>query len=98
MTIQDIKRANNAAGHFFFDPPSMRYFQSRVSDKVHSGNGGVFFITSEQFRGSIHTGPRRYTIRSFDPATGDCDTVGTFQEYHTAATAHRHAEKMAQGN
>ena len=92
FSMQDIKGANHSAGQFFFEPSSMRFFASRVGDKVYQGSGGVFFVTSEQFTCSEGTKPRRYTVREFHPETADVSTVGEFNEMtrsqaHTTAAA-----------
>jgi hypothetical protein len=55
----------------------------------------VYFVTSEQCGssfGRIH--PRLYTVRKFDPATGEVDTVGEFNEL-TKGRAQRAARKLA---
>lgn len=83
-TISEIKAANKAAGMFFFERSSMRFFDSRIESKVY---GGRFFITSEQFHGSDgRSAPRLYTIRECK-ADGDIDTVGTFQQYRHVSDA-----------
>jgi NADPH-dependent ferric siderophore reductase len=97
MTIEQIKAANHRAGRFFFEPATMRFFRSRVGSTVYEGPGGVYFVTSEQFvpsSGRPH--PRLYTVRQFDPATGDVDSVGEFNEL-TKGRAHRAARKLAAG-
>ena len=77
MDIGDIRKANKAAGHHWFDPDSMRFFRSRIGSKVYEGPGGIYFVSSEQFVGSDWiAAPRRYTVRKFDPTTGGVDTAG----------------------
>jgi len=73
-SIKDIKRANAKAGRHFFEPATMRFFNSVVGRTVYQGVGGVFFLTSEK---GPH-GPRRYTVRQFNPQGGDVSTVGEF--------------------
>lgn len=83
-TVSAIREANRAAGLHFFDPSSMRFFDSRVLSGVI---GGRYFVTSERYTHSDGTAePRRYTVRSMDSA-GRIDTVGEFQEWSTAAAA-----------
>lgn len=83
-TISAIREANRAAGFHFFDPSSMRFFDSRVLAGVI---GGKYFVTSERFTYSDGTAePRRYTVRSIDNA-GRIDTVGDFQEWSTPGAA-----------
>ena len=93
--IQEIREANKVAGQHYFDKDTMRFFRSRVAKVTHSGPGGIFFVTSEQFDA---TSPRLFTVRSFDTATGHCDTAPgcEFQEYKTGDGAHRRAKKLAE--
>lgn len=91
MTIEQIRAANKAAGFFFFEPDTVRFFRSRILPTVHSGPGGVYFLTSEQFVSSRGVAsPRRYTVRKFNPGSGDIDTVGEFNSMSKA-----HATKLA---
>ena len=72
-TIRKIKKANKDGGGYFFSPSTMRFFNSKVEDKVYEGIGGIYFVTSE--RGPLGDG-RRYTPRKFNPEIGDCGTAG----------------------
>lgn len=99
-TIDDIKRANADAGYYFFSPSTMRSFNSRVSDEVYQGPGGVFFVTSEKNRGSCNywnsiERPRLYTVRQFLPETGDVKNMEGFQKYKTLDSAKRAAKRYA---
>ena len=94
-TIRDIKRMNKNSGLHWFSPDTMRFFRSRVGDKVYQGNGGVYFISSEQFVGSDgRSGERMYTVRKFDPVTASIDTVGDFNKL-TYQQARYAASKLA---
>lgn len=95
MTIREIKQANAAAGFHFFDRTTMRFFHSRVEGRTYEGPGGIYFITSEQFHGSISSEPRKYTVRRFYPKTGDIDTVGKFNEIVTRLDARLDARLLA---
>lgn len=92
MTLDQIVRATKDGGSHFFDPETMRFFCSRISDKIHHGPGGIFFVTSERFNS---VSPRYYTVRQFNPATASINTVARFQGYKTSESAHRAAEKFA---
>jgi hypothetical protein len=86
QSIDQIKSANRAAGQFFFEPATLRFFQSRIGRTVYRGK---YFVTSEQFvdsRGVAHA--RKFTIRVAGP-DGEIDTVGEFQAYDTSAEAIR---------
>lgn len=98
MTIAKIKRGSLDAGSHFFEPGTMRFFSSRVLDRVHYGADGVyFFVTSEQFvpsSGPAHA--RRYTVRKWDKSNpSQVETVGEFQQYGSRAAAHRAAAELA---
>lgn len=96
-TIEDIKRLNKEGGKYFFSPDTMRFFRSRVGDTVYQGQGGIFFVTSEQFATySPHyrVDPRKYTVRQFIPESGDVETVSEYNEL-SRSQAHRLAKKYA---
>lgn len=97
MTIDEIKARNEAAGQHFFEAGAISFFSSRIGNKVYEGPGGIFFVTSEQFKPSRGIpGPRRYTVRKFTPETGNVATFGEFNKL-TSARAHRMAEALANG-
>ena len=83
-SIAAIKYANHTAGMHFFERATMRFFDSRVLRHVYQGPGGIYFITSEQFHGSDgRSEPRKYTVREFNPITGDCFTAGDYHHFGT---------------
>lgn len=96
-TMDKIKLENAQAGKFFFSKGAMRFFASRVSDAVYQGDGGVFFVTSEQFRSHEYTARRMYTVHQFNPETKDVSTVGEFQAYKSRTAAHEAAKRAAKG-
>lgn len=79
-TIADIKKANAKLGNYWFSPDTMRFFKSKIHNRVFFGK---YFITSEQFSDAS---PRMYTIRKAN-ADGSIDTVGIFQQYKTLSDA-----------
>lgn len=83
-TINEMKIRSMQMDHHFFDPDSMRFFDSRICTGADD-NG--LFVTSERFD---RTSPRLYTIRRFIYETGAVETVGEFQQYATLAEAKRH--------
>lgn len=99
MTMDEIRNANRNAGSHWFDPDTLRFFSSRISDSVYEGPGGIFFVTSEQRKGwgSIPDAPRLYSVRRFEPKTGGISTHGEFQEYRTSRAAHAAARRAAKG-
>lgn len=90
-TIQAIKDANKAAGYHFFDPDTLRFFDSRILGGV-IGDG--YFVTSER---CDYDSPRLYTVRRAN-ANGSIDRVGEFQQFKTAHAARTYAKKIAQSN
>ncbi len=89
-TINKIQNEMTAAGSHWWDRGTMRWFKCRVSEQVYEGENGIYFVTSEK-------GPsekRLYSVRKYDPATKDVDTVGDFNSM-SRAQAHRLAAKSA---
>ena len=95
-SLDDIKTANSQAGQHYFEPSTMRFFRSRVSEDVYRVPGhGAYFVTSEQYRSfSGAMAPRMYTVRHAAP-DGSCDTVGEFQAYETGRKAKREALRLS---
>lgn len=95
-TISDIKGINADHGLHFFERSTMRFFRSKVERGVYQGPGGVYFITSEQFVGSNGIADaRKYTVRRFVPETGECSTVGPFNECSDLKDARDSAKSYA---
>jgi hypothetical protein len=89
-TINKIQQEMTADGSHWWDRGTMRFFRTRVSEQVYQGEGGIYFVTSEKGP----SGKRRYSVRKYDPATKDIDTVGEFNEM-TRDRAHREAARLA---
>lgn len=98
-TIADLKAANARAGFHFFERATMRFFDSRIVPAgPYCGAGGVYFVTSEQFHGSQGSEARKFTVRQFNPTTGDIDTAGRFNEIRTIEDARVTAKAFARGS
>lgn len=85
----------------WFEPGAMRFFRSRVGDRLFSGPGGQYFVSSEQFEDSRgNRDRRRYSVRVFRPATGDrpagVDTAGGFQAFASYQGAIKAARRFAE--
>jgi hypothetical protein len=94
-----IERAAGQAGHHWFEPASKRFFGSRVAQEAYQGEGGTFFVSSEQQPRSNH--PRLYSIRMWtEHLPGghvDISTIGEFQAYSSRSGAHAAAKACANG-
>jgi hypothetical protein len=91
-TLNEIRTANDAADGHFFDADTIRFFNSVVYKNVYEGPGGIYFVTSERYN---HSHPRFYTVRTFNPETGDIHTAGEFQDHATLAAANSAAKALA---
>lgn len=91
-TVNAIKDANRAAGYHWFDPDTMRMFGTKVLPTVYQGPGGVYFVTQDD---NFDRTKRAYTVRRFDPATGDVDTVGELNGTANLAKARLKALNLA---
>lgn len=93
--ISQIKDANRALGHHYFERSTMSFFHSRVEGR--SIYGGRYFITSEChpiFGRSGEWGPRKFTIRDADD-DGSVSTVGEFMGYAFLDDARDAAKALA---
>jgi len=98
MAIESIERVikrNENIGRHWFSDGAMSFFKSRVSQTAYLSVDGKrsFFVSSEQ---GPH-GPRMYSVRVQDHATGGIDTVGEFQEFAKRYNAHKVAMALADG-
>lgn len=74
ITMDEIKRRYRAAfprGHWF-DPDTMRFFESKLPRKGFEGPGGVFFVSSEKNCFDDYT--RVFTVRQL--SSRGIDTIG----------------------
>jgi hypothetical protein len=85
-----MRAANEAAGKLFFDPETLKFWQSRVSSKIWPVADGAYFVTSER----VGDGPRRYSVR-FIGDDGNVSTIGDFRGHATMAEAQMHARGAA---
>lgn len=87
--IEQIIRANENSGRYFFSKGAMRSFNTRVHREVYNG---CVFVTSE--RNNIPycaPQPRVYTVR-IAMEDGGIETYGNLGDYATRAEAHREAQ------
>lgn len=68
--LRNLAQAHNVMGDVhFFNPNSMRFFNSRVSKEIHKGR---FFITSEKGPDNV----RKYTVRQYEITTANRESDG----------------------
>lgn len=97
-TIKAIREASRAGGGHFFSPATMRMFGSQVHGSAFNGPGGITFVTSEN--GAYEDDPRRFTVRSFQPAYGNFSPrISTFvsRGHETLEAATAVAQRLASG-
>ncbi len=86
-SMYEVKRHNRQNGYHFFDPSSMRFFNSRIqNDPPYKGR---YFVTSEKFD---YKSPRYYTIREIKE-DGTIKTVGEFQGFASSRQAKAYMKK-----
>lgn len=98
LSIHEVKCASNNSGKHFFDAGTMRFFRSRIGNEAYQAEDSTvaYFVTSERFVSSSgYAEDRKYSVRSFDFASGEHGTVGQFQAYSTSAQAIREAKRLA---
>ena len=102
--LTQIKRANKAAGSYWFSPDTLRFFNSKFPARcVYPVRDGAFFISSEYSKGVyistgwIPDGPLRWTLRFADDK-GGISTVGEFQQYESLEEAKTAAVKAQQSH
>lgn len=81
--LSTIRRANIAAGGHWFDRSTLRFFNSRVYRTVYQGPGGVYFVSWESYDGINGD----FTVRQFNPDTGDVRTYGDIMSHKTRKAA-----------
>jgi hypothetical protein len=89
-TVSQLKIAVKNSGSYFFEPATMRFFNSVVCKGVKHTEGGNVFITSEKFDWNF---PRLYTVRILRE-NGEIDDIGKFQQYATLDQARRAVREL----
>jgi len=84
--IEQVKAANAAIDHHFFEADTLRFFKSHVSPDIY---GGRFFVTSEK----PPYGDRMFTVRMARDS-GEIRTIGAFCA-RTKGAAHHLARACA---
>ena len=93
IAMSDIRATYSPGpGRHWFDRDTMRFFGTRLPRAGITGQGGVFFVTSEQ---PPH-GPRAYSVRKL-LGEGRIETVGDFcamSKYDATKTARNLASSV----
>ena len=92
-TVAEIREANRAAGHHFFDRATMEFFRSKVLPGVY---GGRFFVTEEltaAVEGESLGGVAVYTVR-FCSNAGEVFTASPVK-HGNRTSARAHAGRLA---
>lgn len=101
-TIAQIRRANRAIGHYWFDKDTMEFFGTIIDPVIYEGR---YFVTQDNppaWQESAETSEfpypivARWTIRRAND-DGSINTVGKFRQYHSSKSAHDAARKAAKG-
>lgn len=79
-------------GHWF-SKSTLRFFNSRLSEKLHYGKRCIYFVSSEA--APMPPNPRRYSVRRYNTETGDISTMGEFQQYKSSQAANTAAQALA---
>ena len=82
--LKRIYAERNPNGNWF-EADTMKFFGSKIEHISQHCSKIIFFITSEQYKSSRVTEPRKFTIRKM-PLKG-METVGEFQQYKTLGQA-----------
>lgn len=77
MTLAQMKKANPT----WFDKGAMKFFNTTIETQPNKNNA---FITSEYMEDAKE---KKYTIRQFNMATNQVDTIGEFNVYETIEDA-----------
>lgn len=96
-TMADIKKANKKSGRHFFDEAAKSFFDSEIYEEVYQGEGGIYFVTSEQYKNGPKVAPRKFTVREFNPKTCGIESVTDFNSIETLKEARAIARKYANG-
>lgn len=100
-TLGQIISANRKGGSHWFNPGTLRFFNSRVSEMVYptfSTEHGTYFVSSEKGPDGIRRYSVRHAVLTLDTdgnVTGCAiDTVGEFRAYGSRNGAHSAAKRF----
>lgn len=91
-TIADVRAHNERAGFYFFSRNTMKFFGTRIVSSLYKNNT---FITSDWT--DWDRNKRRYSVRVYNPETGDVrtanfpDETSTFNKFYFIEDARKFA-------
>lgn len=90
--MSEVKAINESKGLCWFSPSNMRFFRTKIVSRELIKD--KYFVTSEQFVYEGIAKPRLYSVREFNPESGDIHSVGLFQQFHSYKQAREYAESL----
>ena len=88
MTLIEFKEFNKEQGYHYFEPDTMRFFDS----KIEQWDSTDYFVTSEKT--GFESTNRKYSIRKANFETGNVKTIGTFFQYDTIDEAELELDEL----
>ena len=83
--ITEVKKANKAIGHHWFDFDAMSFFKTKIETPILHNR---YFITSEINLSDI----KKYSIREVND-NGSIDTLGEFHSFKSVKDAKEYLKK-----
>lgn len=94
LTINAIQARMQSAGSHWWDHSSMKFFGTKVVGSVFNGPTGAYFVTTD-YTGFERT-TKGFTVRKYDPAKNNIDTIGDMAQYDTRTEAARECVRLAE--
>ena len=95
MTIKEIRKRMDAAGSFWWNRDTMRYFNTKVMTECEPGKYGRrywYFITSDD----NYRHEERFNVRKYDAEENDIRTVGEFCLFKTLEEAEDYLQQVVE--
>lgn len=93
LTINAIQANMQSAGSHWWDASTLKFWGTKVVGSVFNGPTGAYFVTSE-FTGFDRV-YRGFTVRKYDRAKNNIDTIGDVAQYDTRTEAARVCVELA---
>lgn len=89
-SIAEVKAANKALGHNWFEPATMRFFGTVIETPLI---GGRHFITSDKMEPGDE---KRYAVRQVNE-NGSVETVGNIRDFASVEGAQAYVKTLLRG-